>query len=76
MAKQINKHDLVSFQAYPENTPVDGRVNRIGTLSELGKMQLDPQDTRVFYEVRTLGSNPHVFTVTTESSLTKLDEKS
>lgn len=60
-----NVGDEVYFQAYEDNTPVVGKINRIGTLKELGKHQLDENDTRIFYELLTIGDDPTVFTVTT-----------
>lgn len=63
----MNVGQTVTFQAYKENEPVKGRIKRKGTLSELGRMQLDPNDKRVFYELETLHkSHNYVFTVTTD----------
>jgi len=74
--------DYVAFQAYPENNVnyTEGRINRIGTLSELGKFQLDPNDDCIFYELMTVGNKPnYVFTVTTDKWIKPLiyekDEK-
>ncbi len=66
--------EVVTFQAYEENDPIKGKIKRIGTLSELGRMQLDPDDKRIFYELETLEKNhPYVFTVTTDSSMFKIE---
>lgn len=66
MKKDYKVHDIVLFQAYPENQPVEGRIKRIGTKKELGMMQLDPNDDRILYELETVGEGRNfVFTVTT-----------
>jgi len=62
---EANVGDVVSFQAYEDGTPVEGKVNRKGTLKELNKHQLDETDTRIFYELVALTEPHFVFTVTT-----------
>lgn len=67
--------EIVNFQAYKENEPIKGRVKRIGTLNELGRLQLDSEDTRIFYELETIKERyNYVFTVTTETSIFKIIE--
>lgn len=63
--------DVVSFQVYEGNEPVDGKITRIGTKLELG-MYYSDQDPRVFYELETVGKGQnHVFTRTTISWINK-----
>lgn len=59
----FKKDDTVLFQAYKDHQPLEARIKRIGTLAELGRIQLDPNDTRIFYELVSLGKSS--FTVTT-----------
>lgn len=67
--KNFEVGNLLYFQAYEDHEPVIGRVKRKGKLNDLGRMQLDPDDERIFYEVETLDKRPWVFTVTTADSL-------
>jgi hypothetical protein len=55
----------VYFQAYEEHEPVLGKIKRKGKLDELGRFKLNPEDERIFYELYTIGNNPHLFSVTT-----------
>ena len=69
--KGFNIGDTVVFQAYEENTPINGRIKRIGTLKELDRHQLDDEDKRIFYELETIEDRPTIFTVTTISWINK-----
>jgi hypothetical protein len=64
--------DLVLFQAYPEHEPYEGRVKRIGKLGELGKMQLDADDKRIFYELEKRDKSYSIVFTTTTSRWIKL----
>ena len=60
--------DIVEFQAYKEHEPGMGEIRRIGTLKDLNRSVLDNNDTRVFYELYTVGSadgKEYMFTCTT-----------
>lgn len=70
LTKSFEVGDEVYFQSYEENEPVHSTVYRKGTLSELGRMQLDPNDERVFYELKCI-KDKTIFTVTTASSMFK-----
>jgi hypothetical protein len=73
--EKIEVGEVVLFQAYEDHEPIKGRVKRIGSLSELGKMQLDPDDERIFYELESVGERHNfVFTVTTERWIFKIKQ--
>ena len=63
--KNFEVGNIVYFQAYEDHEPVEGRIKRKGKLNDLGRMQLNPDDKRTFYEVETIGNRPYVFTVST-----------
>jgi hypothetical protein len=63
--KNFEVGNEVYFQAYEEHEPINGKIKRKGKLNDLGRMQLNPDDDRIFYEVETLGQRPILFTVTT-----------
>lgn len=69
--KNFEVGEEVYFQSYVDHEPIKGRIKRKGKLNDLGRMQLDPDDERIFHEVETLGNRPWVFTVTTINSLYK-----
>ena len=60
--------DIVWFQSYKRNYPVQGRVTRIGTRVQL-QIGWRDDDERIFYELETLKDRPFVFTTTTAQSL-------
>lgn len=58
---------------YDIEAPVKSKIKRIGTLSELGRVQLNPNDQRIFYELETIGEiRNFVFTITTINWITKI----
>ena len=72
MAKKIKLKDIVWFQAYKDNMPIQGKVTKIGTQVELG-CGWDETDTRVFYELTSINHSSHnfVFTRTTRQWISK-----
>jgi len=62
--------EVVYFQAYKEHEPIKGIIKRMGTLAELNRMQLTPNDPRIFYELT--GLNKSLFTITTQLSMFKV----
>jgi hypothetical protein len=60
--------DIVWFQAYKENEPIQGRIKRIGTETELG-FGWNADDSRIRYELESLHTKEHerfIFTRTTK----------
>ncbi len=71
-SNKITVKDVVTFQAYDDATPIQGRVIEMGTLKELNRLCLDEDDKRIFYVLETIGKKPEsIFTCTTAMWITK-----
>jgi len=60
--------DIIWFQAYKRNPPVQGRIVKIGTSVELGT-GFDETDDRIFYTLESIEERPFIFTRTTRQWL-------
>jgi hypothetical protein len=71
--EKIEVDEVVLFQVYEDEEPIECKVKRIGTLDELNRFKLNPDDDRLFYEV--VGTKRASFkSLTTERWLFKIKQ--